>query len=109
MLNFDDLVKDPPLKTTAIALPDGREVVMHELPLSMMEDIQSTSEESDVSRVTDSIAQVAACALLGRQATDKEVRQLKGSFGTSSVMKVYYEALKFSRLSPDAVDDAKKP
>ena len=109
-LTFEDLLNNPPLKTTTITLPDRREVQLHELPLSVMKYVQSVGKEGEdgVSSVMDGITLVATQALMGRPPEKKDMDALCERFGTTAVMFIYYEALKFSRLGPNALDETKK-
>ncbi len=109
-LTFEDLLNNPPLKTTTITLPDKREVRLYELPLSVMKYVQSVGREGKdgVNSVMDSITLVAAHALMGRPPEKKDMDALSERFGTTAVMFIYYEALKFSRLGPDALEETKK-
>ena len=54
------------------------------------------------------IVRVVAHSLLGRSPQPDELQQVRDTFGISTVMFLYYEALKFSRLGPHALDETKK-
>lgn len=109
-LTFSDLLENPPLKSTTITLPDGRDVQLHELPLSVMKYVQRVGKDGEdgVSNVMDSITLVATQALMGRPPEKTDMDTMSERFGTTAVMFIYYEALKFSRLGPDALNDTKK-
>lgn len=111
MLTFEELLDRPPLKNTVITLPDKREVLLYELPLSVMKHVQTIGKEGEdgVNHVMDSIILVATQALLGRPPEQKNMDAICQRFGSSTVMFIYYEALKFSRLGPDALEETKKP
>ena len=110
MLNFDQLIIEPPLKTTTATLPDGRDVILHELPLSVIEDVQDIGrqDEGNVRSVMENMIRVVAHSLLGRAPDPDELSLVREKFGASAVMFLYYEALKFSRLGPGALDETKK-
>ena len=110
MLDFESLLASPPLKTTTVTLPDERQVTLHELPVLIIEDVQDIGQQDDgsVRSVMENIVRVVAHSLLGRIPTSDELRQVRENFGISTVMHLYYEALKFSRLGPGALDDTKK-
>lgn len=110
MLTFEELLNNPPLKTTTITLPDKRQVQLYELPLSVMKYVQSVGREGEdgVSHVMDSITLVATQALMGRPPQQEDMDAMSERFGTTAVMFIYYEALKFSRLGPDALEETKK-
>ena len=107
---FEDLVKSPPLKSTTFQLPDKRTVTLYELTVSVMDDVKKIGQEDadEVDSIMTSISRVSAYALLGRAPTVQELEHVKG-FGTSSVMAIYYKALKFSRLGPESLEETKKP
>ena len=109
-VSFDDLVKNPPLKSMPFKLPDDRIVTLYELPVSVMEVVQKIGHKKadQVDQVMDNITRVAAFSLLGRSPNKEEVLHIK-SFGTTTVMAIYYKALKFSRLGMDALEETKKP
>ncbi|MCW7552131.1 hypothetical protein NX722_05620 [Endozoicomonas gorgoniicola] len=111
MLNFEQLIDKPPLKTCNFTLDDGRDVTLHELPLSVIEDVQYVGQQEDdnVGSIMKSIVCVVAHSLLGRPPEPDELKQLRERFGASAMMAIYYEALKFSRLGPDDLDETKKP
>lgn len=110
MLNFDQLIIDPPMKSTTVKLPDGRDVTLHELPLSVIEDVQDIgrNESSNVRSVMENMIRVVSHSLLGRVPEPDELTLVREKFGASTVMFLYYEALKFSRLGPGALDETKK-
>lgn len=110
MLDFEGLAARPPMKTTSVTLPDGQQVQMFELPLSVIEDVQEIGQQGDgnVRQLMDNIVRVVAHSLLGRSPTVDELQQIRETFGSSAVMFLYYEALNFSRLGPNSLDEAKK-
>ncbi len=110
MLDFEALLASPLLKTTKVTLEDGRTVRLHELPVFVIEDVQDIGQQVDgsVRTVMENIVRVVAHSLLGRIPTPDELDRVRETFGISTVMHLYYEALKFSRLGPSALDETKK-
>ena len=92
----------------SLTLEDGRECRLHELPIGVIEKVRTLSEGKEQDVRLDTIAFVAAHALTGCKPNDDEVRQLVESFGASTVMQIYIEAIKFSQLTPVAVEQEKK-
>ena len=109
-LTFQELLAQPPLKQTTVTLPDGRDITLHELPVSVLEQVQRVGQQKEdgVSHLMHNVTRVVAHALTGRPPTEEEVQDVMETFGASAVMFIYYEALKFSRLGPDALDETKK-
>ncbi len=108
-LSFAELCSQPPMRQEPLTLEDGREVTLHELPIGVMADIQSVAgADGGDHDITRTIARVAAQSLLGRVPTEDELRQFSECFGASQVMRIYYQALKLSSLSEDAVGQEKK-
>ena len=106
MNGLEQLLDNPPLKSTTYTMEDGRDCLIHELPIAVIEQVQRIGE--DGSAHWDDIVQVVARALAGRKPTDKERQAVREQFGASTVMAVYMQALKFSRLSGDAIEQEKK-
>ncbi len=105
-----ELLKSPPLKTEPLTLPDGRSVTLHELPVAVIDEVQKVGEQSEHDdSLMKKITRIAAHALAGRPPTDDELKTIGDTFGASVVMFIYYEALKFSRLGPNSLNETKKP
>ena len=107
-LSFAELCSEPPMKRAPLTLEDGREVILHELPIGVMADIQEVASGDGGDTITRTIARVAAWSLLGRLPSDDELCQFSERFGASQVMRIYYQALKLSSLSENAVEQEKK-
>ncbi len=110
-LTFEELLSSPPLKTRPLTLPDNRVVTLHELPVAVIEQVQQVGEQDNEApddTLMVKITRIAARALAGREPSDDELLKMGETFGTSAVMFIYYEALKFSRLGPDSFDATKK-
>ena len=101
------LLENPPLRTTVITLDNGVGCQIHELPISVIDRVRTISEDDDQVDMND-VVYVAVYALAGRKPTDQELEAVSERFGTRSVMTIYTEALKFSQLSVDAIDQEKK-
>ena len=101
------LLEHPPVRTTTLILDDGSSCILHELPISVIDRVRSISKETDQVNMDD-VVFVATWALAGRKPTDKELDTVSDRFGTRSVMTIYFESLKFSQLSDDAVELEKK-
>lgn len=110
MLDFESLLANPPLKTTSITLEDGRKVKIHELPVFVIEDVQDIGQHNsgNIRLVMEEVVRVVAHSLLGRIPTPEELGRVRETFGISTVMFIYYEALKFSRLGSNSLDETKK-
>ena len=107
--DFIRLCEQAPRKHKPVTLDDGRTVTLYELPIGVMSDIQRVAADDQPSMdMTDTIASVAAHALLGRTPTDQEQQTLADSFGASQVMCIYYEALRLSSLAAGAIEHEKK-
>lgn len=107
MISFAELLAEPPLRTETLKLDDGRECLIHELPIGVIDHIRRISDEDSGGDLKE-VAWVATHALSGKPPTSEETEQVIKTFGSSSVMKIYFAALKFSQLTPDAVSDKKK-
>ena len=111
-LTFSDLIKNPPpLRQTTSTLPDGREYKLHQLPLSAIDTIARQSriaQENAHDLDWSQFGKVAAQAMLGREPKIEEVKQLVDRLGTDTILHIYNEALMFSQLGEEAVDNAKK-
>ena len=107
MISFAELLADPPLRNEPLKLDDGRECLIYELPIGVIDSIRKISEDDSGTNLQE-VARVAAHALSGKPPTAEETEQVVKTFGSSSVMKIYFAALKFSQLTPDAVSKEKK-
>lgn len=111
-LTFKDLLASPPpLKKTVKTLPDGREYELHQLPLAAIDRIarqSRTAQENGKDLDWSQFGEVAAQAMLGRTPKAAEVQQLVETLGTDTVLSIYKDALQFSQLGSEAVDEAKK-
>ena len=107
--DFIRLCEQAPRKHKTVTMDDGRSITLYELPIGVMSDIQRVAgDEQPENDMTDTIAGVAAHALLGHTPTDQEKQALADSFGASQVMRIYYEALKLSSLAAGAIEQEKK-
>ena len=111
-LNFEALLAEPPaLKQHTGTLPDGREYLLHQLPLSAIDKIgrlSRTAEESSRDLEWSEFGEIAAQSLLGRKPEPEEVAALVEKLGTDTVLHIYKDAIRFSQLGGEAVDEAKK-
>lgn len=101
------LLEHPPVRTTTVQLDDGVSAQIHELPISVIDRVRAISEDDDQVDMAD-VVFVATYALTGRKPTDAELTIVSERFGTRAVMTIYTEALKFSQLSDDAIEQEKK-
>ncbi|USE39242.1 hypothetical protein [Endozoicomonas sp. SCSIO W0465] len=109
-MNYDSLaalLEHPPVRTTLVTLPNDVTCQIHELPISAIDRVRTISEDDDQVDMSD-VVYVATWALAGREPTDKELVTVSDRFGTSSVMAIYTEALRFSQLGADAIEQEKK-
>ena len=101
------LLEHPPVRTTIVTLDDGVSAQIHELPISVIDRVRRLSNSDDSVNMND-VAFVATWALTGRDPTEAELTTVCERFGTRAVMLIYTEALKFSQLSDDAIEQEKK-
>ncbi|WP_257294481.1 hypothetical protein [Endozoicomonas sp. YOMI1] len=101
------LLENPPLRTTVITLDNGTGCQIYELPIAVIDRVRTISENDDQVDLDD-VVYVAVYALAGRKPTDQELETVSERFGSRSVMAIYTEALKFSQLLPDAIEQEKK-
>lgn len=111
-LTFKDLIASPPpLKKTTKTLPDGREYELHQLPLAAIDRVAKQSraaQENGKDLDWSQFGEVAAQAMLGRPPKPAEVEQMVEKLGSDTVLHIYKDALQFSQLGAEAVEDAKK-
>ena len=105
-VTLEQLMASPPLRTTEANLPDGRRCTISELPVAVIDRVRTSAEDEQVNM--DDVVYVVAYALSGNKPTDKALEAVRESFGAGAVMAIYTEALRFSHLSPDAVEQEKK-
>ncbi len=102
-----ELMEHPPVRTTKVTLSNDVICQIYELPISAIDRVRIISEDSDQVNMSD-VVYVATWAIAGHKPTEKEVAGVSDRFGTSSVMEIYTEALRFSQLSKDAIEQEKK-
>lgn len=111
-LNFKDLIQSPPpLKTTTATLPDGREYELHQLPLGMIiriGELSKTALENSQDLNWNEFGEIAAQAMLGRPPKTSEVKQFVETLGNDTILHIYKQAIRFSQLGEEAVEEAKK-
>lgn len=107
-VSIEALFAHPPVRTTVIKLADGTACTIHELPVSVIDKVRTISTTSHDNVNMTNVCYVATYALTGRKPTDAELKTVADEFGTRSVMKIYTEALKFSQLNEDAIEQEKK-
>ena len=101
------LLAHPPVRTTILELDDGSACQIHELPIAVIDRIRSISKDDSGDDMAN-VIYVATWSLAGRKPTDTELTTVRERFGTGSVLKIYKEALTFSQLSDDAIEQEKK-
>ena len=106
-VNLTALLAHPPVRTTIIKLDDGSNCQIHELPIAVIDRIRSISKDDSGNNMAN-VIYVATWSLAGRKPTDTELTTVRERFGTGSVLKIYKEALTFSQLNDDAIEQEKK-
>lgn len=111
-LTFKELLASPPpLRKTTGTLPDGREYELYQLPIAAIDRVAKMSRsaaENGQDLDWSQFGAIAAEAMLGRQPELMEVEQLVNKLGSDTVAKIYQDAIKFSQLGSEAIDEAKK-
>ncbi len=108
MMNFDDLLTDPPpMKTRVFTLEDGREYLLYDLPASVLDEVYRKSQEKALP-IRDA-ATVVAHALLGRPPREDEVGRMMTLLGSDTILDIFRNALNISSVTGENVDAEKKP
>lgn len=101
------LLAHPPVRTTILELDDGSACQIHELPIAVIERVLAIRGDNNADDMAN-VIYVVTWSLAGRNPTDAELTTVREQFGTGIVYKIYTEALIFSRLSNDAIEQEKK-
>ena len=111
-LTFKELIANPPaMQQTSATLPDGRKYELYKLPMGALLRVAELSKialDKKEELPIKVYGGIAAQAVLGRPPKEKEVDQFIDVMGSDTIAHIYRQAISFSQLGVEAIEEAKK-